>query len=275
MVLLAYRGTALEWNKDYRISYKNNNALTTDEMEEKKLPEFTITGKGNFKGKLTGTFTITDGQFADITGDGQRKITMTLKDVVYREKKGAYKTKAVLKDVSGSTLAAGKDYDKNLQYTYETKTEVLVLEEGDLLRAVRNAGDVVGEEDIPQAGTSIRVTAQGIGLYAGTGGTPPEISEVYRIVSADFTKVKVKTAAKDYQDGRPVTLAASDLTVTVNGAKESLVLGRDYIIKTETYENHTKKGKAKVTLRGIGNYGGEKTITYTIGAKKLLWWMGG
>ena len=84
MVLLAYRGTALEWNKDYRISYKNNNALTTDEMEEKKLPEFTITGKGNFKGKLTGTFTITDGQFADITGDGQRKITMTLKDVVYR-----------------------------------------------------------------------------------------------------------------------------------------------------------------------------------------------
>ncbi len=275
VVLLAYRGTALEWNKDYRISYKNNNALTTDEMEEKKLPEFTITGKGNFKGKLTGTFTITDGQFADITGDGQRKITMTLKDVVYREKKGAYKTKAVLKDVSGSTLAAGKDYDKNLQYTYETKTEVLVLEEGDLLRAVRNAGDVVGEEDIPQAGTSIRVTAQGIGLYAGTGGTPPEISEVYRIVSADFTKVKVKTAAKDYQDGRPVTLAASDLTVTVNGAKESLVLGRDYIIKTETYENHTKKGKAKVTLRGIGNYGGEKTITYTIGAKKLLWWMGG
>ena len=275
VVLLAYRGTALEWNKDYRISYKNNNALTTDEMEEKKLPEFTITGKGNFKGKLTGTFTITDGQFADITGDGQRKITMTLKDVVYREKKGAYKTKAVLKDVSGSTLAAGKDYDKNLQYTYETKTEVLVLEEGDLLRAVRNAGDVVGEEDIPQAGTSIRVTAQGIGLYAGTGGTPPEISEVYRIVSADFTKVKVKTAAKDYQDGRPVTLAASDLTVTVKGAEESLVLGRDYIIKTETYENHTKKGKAKVTLRGIGNYGGEKTITYTIGAKKLLWWMGG
>ena len=64
-------------------------------------------------------------------------------------------------------------------------------------------------------------------------------------------------------------------TVTVKGAEESLVLGRDYIIKTETYENHTKKGKAKVTLRGIGNYGGEKTITYTIGAKKLLWWMGG
>ena len=62
--------------------------------------------------------------------------------------------------------------------------------------------------------------------------------------------------------------------MTVNGAAEPLVLGRDYIIKEESYVNHTKKGKAKVALRGIGNYGGEKTITYTIGAKKLLWWIG-
>lgn len=274
VILLAFQGTPLEVNKDYRITYKNNNALITEEMEENKLPAFTITGRGNFKGKLAGTFTITDGEFDKINGDGQSKITMTLKDVVYREKKGAYKTKATLKDVSGSALVAGKDYEKALQYTYETAAEVLVPGEGELSKVTRGAGDPVGEEDIPQAGTAIRVTAQGIGAYAGKGGVRPEISAVYRIVSADFTKVKVKAAAKSYQDGRPVTLTADDLTVTVSGAAEPLVLGQDYIIKEETYVNHIKKGKAKVTLRGIGNYGGEKTITYTIGAKKLLWWIG-
>ena len=277
VILLAYQGTPLELNKDYRISYKNNNALTTADTEENKLPVWTITGKGNFKGKLTGTFTVTDGRFDGWIGeekDKNRKITMTLKDVVYKEKKGAYKTKATLKDVNGSSLAAGRDYDKNLRYTYETKTEVLVFVEGEPSRVTREAGDPVGDEDIPQAGTLIRVTAQGIGAYAGTGAAPPEISAVYRIVSADFTKVRVKAASKSYQDGRPVTLTADDLTVTVSGAAEPLVLGRDYIIKEETYINHTKKGKAKVTLRGIGNYGGEKTITYTIGAKTLFWWTG-
>ena len=274
VILLTYRGTPLELNKDYRISYKNNNALTTADTEENRLPVWTITGKGSFKGKLTGNFTVTDGQFDKVTDSGHSKIAMTLKDVVYREKKGAYKTKAVLKDVSGTTLTAGRDYDKNLQYTYETKTEVLVFVEGEPSQVTRRAGEIVDAEDIPQAGTLIRVTAQGIGAYAGTGEAPPEISAVYRIVSADFTKAKVKVETKKYQDGRPVTLTADDLTVTVSGAAEPLVLGRDYIIKEETYINHTKKGKAKVTLRGIGNYGGEKTITYTIGAKTLLWWIG-
>ena len=272
VVLLEFQGVPLELNKDYGIGYKNNNALTTSDMEENKLPAFTITGKGNFKGKFAGTFTITDGQFDKINGDGQNKITMTLKDVVYREKEGAYQTKAVLKDASGAALAAGKDYERALKYTYDTETEVLVFGEGQLSRETRRAGDAVREEDIPQAGAAIRVTAQGAGFYAGNG-EPPKVSAVYRIVTADFAKAKVKIAAKSYQDGRPVTLTADDLTVTMSGAEEPLVLGRDYVIEEETYVNHAKKGKAKVTLRGIGNYGGEKAITYTIGAKTLLWWM--
>lgn len=271
VVLLEFQGVPLEPNRDYRISYKNNNALTTADMEENKLPTFTITGRGNFKGKFSGTFTITDGRFDKINGDGKNKITMTLKDVVYREKKGAYQTKAVLKDVSGAALTAGKDYERALQYTYETETEVLISGEGEPSREKRERGASVGEEDIPQAGAAIRVTAQGAGFYAGNG-EHPKVSAVYRIVSADFTKVKVKIAAKSYQDGRPVTLTADDLTVTMGGTEEQLVLGKDYIIEDETYVNHTKKGKAKVTLRGIGNYGGEKAITYTIGAKNLLWW---
>ncbi len=264
VVLLRFHGKELTPGKDYTISYKNNNALTTADMEEKKLPVFTVTGRGNFKGRLSGNFTITDGRMSD-------KVTMTLKDVVYREKKDAYKTRAVLKDVSGSTLTAGKDYDKNLQYTYAADTRILVLEDKTLVEAKRKAGDPVGDADIPPADTSIRVTAKGTGFYAGTGESAV-CSAVYRVTTADLARVKVKTAAKTYLDGRPVTLAAADLTLTISGVAEPLVLGEDYVIVEESYVNHTKKGRAKVTLRGIGNYGGEKTISYTIGAKTLLWW---
>ena len=30
-----------------------------------------------------------------------------------------------------------------------------------------------------------------------------------------------------------------------------------------------KKGTAKVTIRGIGNYGGEKTVTFKINSKSM------
>ena len=58
----------------------------------------------------------------------------------------------------------------------------------------------------------------------------------------------------------------------MSGNPEELVLGVDYVIDADTYTNHTNKGKAAVTIRGIGNYGGEKKITYTIGSKTLVWW---
>ncbi|MCM1414502.1 MAG: Ig-like domain-containing protein [bacterium] len=262
---ITFRGQTLVQGKDYTVSYKNNNALTTAETEEKKLPAYTIKGKGSFKGTLAGTFTITDGRM-----DKEGKLTMTAKDVVWREKKNAWKPKVTIKDVSGAALAAGRDYDKNLRYTYAEDAKALVSEDGVLVERDRKAGEEVAAEDIPQAGTILRVTAAGIGAYAGESGTAAEISAVCRIVAADLAKVRVKVAAKAYQDGRPVTLTAEDLTVTVGAAAEPLECGVDYQIDAESYVNHTKKGKAKVTLRGLGNYGGEKTITYTIGAKILI-----
>ncbi len=266
VITVTFRGQPLVQGKDYTVSYRNHNALTTAETEEKKLPAYTIKGKGNFKGTLTGTFTITDGFL-----DKAEKMTMTLNDVVYRERKNAYKTKAVIKDVSGAALSAGRDYDKNLQYTYAEDTKTLVSEDGVLVERERKAGEIVGEEDVPQAGTKISVTATGVGAYAGEGDPAAKISAVYRIVAADIAKVKVKVAAKNYQDGRPVTLTAEDLTLTVSGAAQPLEYGKDYRIEEDSYVNHKTKGKAKVTLRGLGNYGGEKTITYSIGAKNLWW----
>ncbi len=263
VVVLFFNGTELTPGKDYTIKYANNNAVTADDTAEKKLPRITITGKGNFKGNFSGAWRVTDGQMSDDNG----KLTMTVSDVVFKNKKGAYKTSVTIRDVSGSKLAAGKDYEKNLIYTYEEETLVSGTDGG---VTVRSPKDAVQADDIVPAGTAIRVTAVGKGAYAGGNADGASISGTYRIVAADLSKATVKVAAKSYLNGREVTLQPQDLTVTFKGVSEPLVYGTDYVIDVNTYANHTKKGKATVTIRGIGNYGGEKKITYTIGAKQIL-----
>ncbi|MBD5486907.1 MAG: hypothetical protein HDR18_15550 [Lachnospiraceae bacterium] len=272
VVLLYFNDNELTAGKDYTIKYANNNAVTpvdSEEWAESRLPKITITGKGNFKGSIVGRYRITDGRMAQDNG----KLTMTAKDMVYKGKKNTWKSPVVLKDCNGSKLAAGRDYDRNLIYTY---AESVSWNDIDGNKIDRRAGDPVEAEDIPVAGTRIRVTAKGMGAYAGEAGdgeeSPAIISATYRIVEADIAKAKVTVKAQVYRNGREITLTPEDLKVTKSGNPEELVWGVDYVIDAGTYTNHTNKGKAAVTIRGIGNYGGEKKITYTIGAKTLVWW---
>lgn len=284
VVILYYNGQELKPGKDYTIKYANNNAVTPldpEERIEKMLPKITVTGKGNFKGSIMGYYTITDGRMSQDNG----KITMTAKDVVYKNKKGAYKSTAVLTDCSGSRLAAGRDYDKMLIYTYENDSLCENPEEssdvnGDDISGAnsnsddgvikRKKGEAVHEGDIPLTGTVIRVTAQGIGPYVGDGTA--SIFATYRITEADISKAKVKVQTKEYRNGREITLTEDDLQITMSGAADPLKYGEDYTIDAGTYTNNMNKGKATVVIKGINNYGGEKKITFTISAKKVVWW---
>lgn len=261
-VILYFNGIELTPGKDYKIQYANQNAVTTEEMPESKLPKITITGKGNFNGSIIGYYTITDGLMSK-----ESKLTMTAKDVVYKNKKNAYKSSVVLKDCNGSKLTAGKDYDKMPVYTYEEDTE-LTGTDGDVI--LRRAGDVVEAEDIPPVGTVIRVTVYGIGFYTGDGAAA--ISTIYRITAADISKAKVTVQPQVYRNGQEVMLTKDDLTVTVSGVSEPLVCGMDYTIDESTYTNNTNKGKATVVIHGQNHYGGEKKVTFTIKAKTLWWW---
>lgn len=265
VLCLTYRGKALTLNKDYKVSYANNNAVTSGETPEKKMPKITVTGVGNYKGKIVGTFTITDGALSAERG----KVVMTAKDVVYKNKKNAYRSAVVIRDVSGKNLQAGKDFEKQLSYTYE-KATAFTGPDGVFIE--RSAGDAVEAADIPEAGTVIRVTAKGAGAYAADGAAA--ISTTYRIVKADLAKAKISVKAQEYQNGRPVTVTEADITVTMPGSKEPLVCGVDYVIDQSSYANNTKKGTASVMLRGLdgSNYGGEKKATFKILSKTLAWW---
>lgn len=51
-------------------------------------------------------------------------------------------------------------------------------------------------------------------------------------------------------------------TDKVTRQTETLIYGTDYEI--ESYKNNTKKGIATVTIRGIGRYGGTRTVEFAI-----------
>ncbi|MBQ9990694.1 MAG: hypothetical protein IJP31_07115 [Lachnospiraceae bacterium] len=154
-VTLSFKGEPLTAGKDYQLSWKNHTAVGNP--ESKNPPTIVITGKGNFEGTLTRTFTI-------LTKDIAR-INITAKDVKFKNRTGFCFVEPVLKDSSGRTLKAGTDYQAELLYTYETD---VVLQNG----VVRRAGDVVEKNDIPTPGEKkdarIRITVQGMGNYSGT-----------------------------------------------------------------------------------------------------------
>ncbi len=251
-------------DRDFTVKYKNNDQITSTGTSENKLPTITITGKGLYKGKLSGSFKITPAPLSDAGA----KVTMTASDVVYKQKKGSFKTKISLTDINGKKLQAGKDYDKALKYTYVDDTDAEIVGGGHI---TRSAGEAVGEDDIPSTGTAIRVTAYGMGPYKGNGENETAFrSAVYRIVAADISKAKVKVDTMTYNSGNAVTLSENDISVTLNGAK--LVLGNDYIIDEDTYSGNCSKGKATVIIRGCAaNCGGSKKISFKIKGKLFSW----
>ncbi|MDE6915048.1 MAG: hypothetical protein K2P35_15345, partial [Lachnospiraceae bacterium] len=261
-VQLYLNDVPLTKGKDYTVKYTNNKEITTSNVDSKKLPTITVTGKGSFKGSLSGTWTITDGAF----DHSNNKVKIVLKDVVYKNAPNKFKSAVTLTDANGAKLSAGKDYDKSVTFSYAEDTIVPTADGGEVNR---EAGALVGTTDIPNAGTVICVTARGTGAYEGDGNAV--ISGTYRIISSDISKAKVSVKAKVYQNGDPVTLSPDDIELTLNGSV--LTYGEDYIIENASYANNLKKGKASVVLKGMnGNYGGEKKITFTIGSKMLVWW---
>ena len=122
---------------------------------------------------------------------------------------------------------------------------------------------VVDKKDIIPVGAEITVTVTGIKNYAGDGSAPSTQSATFRFVAANIAKATVKVAAQIYT-GKAIEPTKDDITVK---------FGKVTLEKTDyeivDYSNNVKKGTAKVTIRGIGNYGGEKTVTFKINSKSM------
>lgn len=249
----------LDEGTDYTVSYKNNAKVY--ELKEgdvgfdvKKAPTVTITGKGNFKGACAFTFTIAPS--ADPAA-----LSICAADKAYSSKKGSYATTVTIRDANGKNLAAKTDYyasnDRNHPFEY-TYVEDTGLANG----TIRRKGEAVDENDIVPAGTllNVGVTLKETGNYRN-GGEALRLNTTFRIVEEDLSKATVKINAQ-YFTGREVCLDKSQMIVTLN---KRILSDQDYEIIS--YNNNINKGTAKVTIRGVGRYGGEKTGSFRILSK--------
>lgn len=217
-------GTVLTNKTDYTVKLKNNKAPGV-------LMSCEITGKGNYKGySQTVSLMVTT---ADISQG-----TLSVTDKPYSTKKDAWKSKVTIKDINGKTLLAGTDYSKELTYNYE---------------------DMSG---IPQAGSTVTVTAQGIGCYKDS-----VISGTYRIYEKNISQLRIVIDTQEYT-GEEITLTPADIHVYASSADQKK--GNELIescYEIMEYKNNIKAGTAKVTLRGTGSYGGTKTYSFKISKK--------
>ena len=233
---------------DYVVGYTNNKGVN-DGSNKKKLPTIKITGKGNFKGtRSKDTF--------KITGSDISSLTLAAADKEYSKKNKNYTTSVQIVDTDGKKLSAGKDYEKQLKYYYY---EDVLLENGDW----REAGEEVGNNDIVPIGTSLMVVATGKGAYRGSEEEAATISGRYKVVQKDISKATVKIE-KQYYNGKEIRPDKSQLIVTLKG---NVLNDSDYEIVS--YGNNQQKGKATLTIKGVGNYGGIKNVNFTIIEKSM------
>ena len=253
----------LKEGKDYTVTYANNKAVSEGKnLTEKKLPLITVKGKGNFKGSVKQTFTITNKSLADVVNP----ITVTVNDVPANKNKGKFVSRPVVTDADGVKLKEKTDYT----LTYSLVTEGGAVELDTKTGIVNEPGSIV------------RITITGAGNYRGEGSV---LTADYRITEFDFTKVTVKVVPKTLPyTTKPVTLTEDDLILTMKvGTGKQAVVEELPLVTTENgktdgykiigYKNNVNKGTAQVTLQGCGKYGGTKTVKFYIGTRPFLWWL--
>ena len=248
-VHIFWKDNELKAGTDYTLKYANNKKVTDEFVS--KWPTVTITFKGNYKGTVRRDFFI-DPKPLDL-------VTITAKDKVYSAKANAWKSAPVLKDTDGKTLKAGTDYEKTITYSTEEDEEL---------------------PEVVNAGTVVKVTVTGKGSYTGT------VSTTYRILNTgcDISKATFKIENQEYTGKEILITDMSQFTgieglrdayVKVDGEELYLELGKDFEVVPGSYVKNINKGTAKVTFRGIGDYGGTKTVSFKIGQRSIVdYWQG-
>ncbi len=239
-VTLTYNGEVLSEGVDYTLKYTNNRKTGTGTV--------TISGKGNFGGKSIETFTIGKKDLSEVT--------LTASDILYAKNKKMkyYFSRPVLLDTGGKPLAAGTDYGKEPVYE---------LQESD---GTYRKIDAEADGSLIVPGSILRVTVTGTGNYCGAR------SALYRVIEPQQSIKDARiTIAPQVYTGREITLTKEDIvSVEVKRNGSYVELSPDqYELVQGSYKNNIKTGTAKVTVKGIGEYGGYREASFKIQSKDI------
>lgn len=219
-------------------------SFTYDEKDKK--PTVTV---GNLK--LNTDFVVA--YPSDCKNVGTKSITVTAKaNGNYTGTiKVSYKVTAASLDKLAATLAA-------TNYTYDGAQKKPAVTIKGLVNGKDYSVEYIGSNGLAKVGKKT-VKIVGKGNYSGTK------SLQYKINAKSITKTTISSISNQVYTGKVIkpTVTIKD---KVNGKVVALKLNVDYSV---SYKNNKEYGKATVTITGKGNYTGTKTISFTIGLKKI------
>lgn len=236
-----YTGKAIIPNPQVTVTDSSNPAKTIELEKDKDYTvtcsnnvavgkaDMTITGKGNYKDsiEIDEAFEIVP---APISSAGIEDM-----ETPYT---GSAVTPAVQASLNGLQLTEGTDY------------------------TVEITGGDLTEVDDPE-GEGTKKVAINSGIYTltltGKGNFEGTVEKTMRIKGTSVENAKIDVQDAQYtveDDGKKYT---PDVTVTVG----SKILDKDKDYKVE-YSNNEKPGQAKVTVKGIGAYEGEKDAQFKV-----------
>lgn len=237
---VSYNGMTLREGVDYKLSYRNNKKISSDNNR----PEVIVTGIKNFKGRISTGYNISKANIISLNGI----VAMVAPDMVENTvKEGKCFAKPILiEKETGKELKAGTDYKKDLTYTLIVDGKEKILE----------------KTDKPLNGAIIKVTAEGCGNYEGT------LSTSYRVICQDsnISKYKVDSITKNYTADK-ITLNKQEIHIRKASKADELPIG-EFDILEDTYVNNLKRGTASVYVRGKDTKGGLIKIKFKITAQK-------
>ncbi len=274
-------GTALREGVDYTVKYKNNSAVTTAQTAENKKPLMTVTGKGNYAGKVEVPFAVVQEYLAGALDRGtvtvscaqvQKKNGMKFKDFKFKLVEGkkalsAGETKDYVIDETGCTPQIIQAYADAMAAGTALPQEPVVKVTGK--NGYAGGADVeipLGKYIYADKLTSANlyvIVSEGAGQSVYTGGqVTPDVAVYYGEKSA------VSAAKNDKEKDETKLTAASGkykLKKLTGAAGESAA---DY---TVSYGANIASGKNKgsVTVTGAGKYGGSVTVKFMIGKKPI------
>ncbi|MCR5268588.1 MAG: InlB B-repeat-containing protein [Lachnospiraceae bacterium] len=222
----------LKEGQDYTITYTNNVNVPADNAPANKLPTVTVKGKGAYKGKLSKTFEI---EPANLETMGEN-LQITVPDM----------------KCTGRTL----------------KPKVTVTLNG---KALKPADYTVTFSDTTAATDDAKATIAGKGNYKGTK------EQKFRVYKNDISKMTFDKIADHIYTGEQLRPGENDVTIGDISQNEvriyadkvrtkPLHMGTDYTLE---WGENVKNGNGTVTVKGIGDYGFSKTLTFKIKPKPM------
>ncbi|GAB6395159.1 MAG: Ig-like domain-containing protein [Bacteroidales bacterium] len=273
------RNALLQKETDYGITYSNNTA--------EGVASFTVTGRGNYGGTVSGTFRIVSGSRTVIRSEwipaiADREYTgaaiepaVTVTGLV----RGIDYTSGYAGNVNAGTatvtITGMGNYTGTVNKTFTINPKPIAADwiahlpaqvyTGDSIKPAIAVGDggrtlslhtdyTVAWSNNVNAGTAT-VTVTGVGNYTGMAGAS------FAIGGKLLSGATISVQEEGYYTGLP-----SEPAVTVVEGSRTLIAGTDYAAE---YSNNVNAGTATVTVTGRGNYTGTASRAFTVHPKPV------